>query len=212
MKSIPFPHAKRKPAQPDALIARCLAGDERAFDLLYDQHAADIYRLCYNLLQQQQDAEEVLQDAFEYAFRRLVTYDPSKSAFRTWLYRIAISRCRNKRRRKWLPTFSLNLLSGDTIPDTNTPTPYEVAQLTEQQQIVWQALGKLSPKLRETAILRYYNGMSYPEIGKVLGVNPKTVESRMRLAHKALKGHLQSEVNRWQSSVLIIDKIPTTND
>jgi RNA polymerase sigma-70 factor (ECF subfamily) len=192
--ALPIP-AERDTTPSDALIARCLAGEDRAFALLYDLHAADIYRLCYNLLQHREDAEEVLQDAFEYAFRRLSTYDASKSAFRTWLYRIAISRCRNKRRRKWLPTFSLNALSGDTIPDTQTPTPSEIAQMTEQQKMVWTALGKLSPKLRETAVLRYYNAMSYPEIGAVLGVNPKTIESRMRLAHKALKEYLQDEID-----------------
>jgi RNA polymerase sigma-70 factor (ECF subfamily) len=59
--------------------------------------------------------------------------------------------------------------------------------LTEKQQQVWQALGELSPKLRETAVLRYYENMTYIEIGTILGIPAKTVESRMRLAHKALR-------------------------
>ena len=79
----------------DALITRCLAGDPQAHAALYRQHAAYIYRLTYGLLRHREDAEEVLQDAFEYAFRRLNQYDPQKSAFKTWLYRIAVSRCRN---------------------------------------------------------------------------------------------------------------------
>jgi RNA polymerase sigma factor (sigma-70 family) len=66
--------------------------------------------------------------------------------------------------------------------------------MTEQQKVVWEALGKLSPKLRETAVLRYYNAMSYPEIGAILDISPKTVESRMRLAHKALKGLLEDKM------------------
>ena len=174
------------------LIARCLAGDEKAYALLYEQYASLIYRLTYSMLQHQEDAEEVLQDTFEYAFRRLTIYDAEKSAFKTWLYRIAISRCRNKRRRKWLPTFSLSQLVQADIEDKAARTPDEVAHHNEQQQQVWAALQALSPKLRETAYLRYYEGLTYGEIGAILNIPAKTAESRMRLAHKALRQTLQT--------------------
>ncbi|MCP4428618.1 MAG: RNA polymerase sigma factor [Chloroflexi bacterium] len=170
-----------------ALIERCLSGDELAYVALYDQFASTIYRLTYSMLQHREDAEEVLQDSFEYAFRRLDKYDANKSAFKTWLYRIAISRCRNKRRRKWLPTFSINDLITQEIPDDNAPAPDELAALDEQQKKIWAALGELTPKLRETAVLRYYEGLTYKEIGAILNIPPKTAESRMRLAHKALR-------------------------
>ena len=178
-------------APTQALIDRCLAGDESAYAALYDQFAETIYRLTYNMLQHREDAEEVLQDSFEYAFRRLAQYDARKSAFKTWLYRIALSRCRNKRRRKWLPSFSINQLAGHEISDDRTPTPDEVITLNETQRQVWQALARLSPKLRETAVLRYYEGLTYNEIGAVLDIPPKTAESRMRLAHKALRNQLE---------------------
>jgi RNA polymerase sigma-70 factor (ECF subfamily) len=130
-----------------------------------------------------------MQDSFEYAFRKLNRYDPNKASFKTWLYQIAISRSRNKRRRKWLPTFSLSQLlgQGQQLSDQNTPRPDEVAMLSDRQQAVWEALGQLSPKLRETAVLRYYDGLSYREIGGILHIPPKTAESRMRLARKALR-------------------------
>ena len=174
------------------LIARCLAGDEKAYALLYDRFSGMIYRLTYSMLQHQEDAEEVLQDTFEYAFRRLPIYDAEKSAFKTWLYRIAISRCRNKRRRKWLPTFSLSQLVQADIEDKTTRTPDEVAHLNERERQVWAALQELSPKLREAAYLRYYEGLTYGEIGDILNIPAKTAESRMRLAHKALRQSLQS--------------------
>ena len=65
--------------------------------------------------------------------------------------------------------------------------PEESMELSELQQEVWAALGRLSPKLRETAVLRYYQGLRYQEIGEILGVSPKTAESRMRLAHAKLR-------------------------
>ena len=170
-----------------ALLQRCLAGEEEAYVALYNQHAGIVYRLAFGLLQNKEDAEEVLQDSFEYAFRKLAHYNPQKSAFTTWLYRITVSRCRNKRRRKWLPTFPLRLLPQEDVPDQQAPTPDSLLELDEQQKAIWEALARLSPKLRETAILRYYNGLRYSEIGQILGIPPKTAESRIRLAHKALR-------------------------
>lgn len=176
------------------LIARCLAGEETAYVSLYNQYAGMIYRLAYSMLQHKEDAEEVLQDSFEYAFRRLDHYNPQKSAFKTWLYRIAISRCRNKRRRKWLPTFSISQLVNRQIEDHDTRAPEDMAHLTERQQIVWNALQQLTPKLRETAVLRYYEGLTFAEIGQILDIPRKTAESRMRLAHKALREILKEVI------------------
>ena len=178
------------PDETQLLIERCLAGEQAAYVALYDQYSHVIYRLAYSLLQHQEDAEEVLQDSFEYAFRRLDHYDPRKSAFKTWLYRIAVSRCHNKRRRKWLPSLSLQQLDGAEARDPAAPLPDERAALNEQQRAVWSAVRELSPKLREVAILRYYGGLQYGEIGQVLDIPPKTAESRMRLAHKALREQL----------------------
>ena len=174
----------------DDLLARCLSGEESAYLAVYNEYAATIYRLCYSFLQHQQDAEEVLQDTFEYAFRQLHQYDASKAGFKTWLYQIAVSRCRNKRRRKWPPTFSINEQIREEVADESNPTPAERLAMTEQQQVVWDALHKLTPKLRETAVLRYYEGLTYNEIGHILSIPPKTAESRMRLAHKALREEL----------------------
>ena len=181
-------------AQVQALISRCLNGEDSAYIALYNQYSGMIYRLNYGLLQHKEDAEEVLQDSFEYAFRKLASYDPNKSAFKTWIYRIAISRCRNKRRRKWLPTFSLSQLTSQEVTDHDTPSPDDVLHMNEAQRTVWEALNQLSDKLRETAVLRYYDGFTYAEIGAVLDIPAKTAESRMRLAHNALRDLLSEEL------------------
>ncbi|HSM56809.1 MAG TPA: sigma-70 family RNA polymerase sigma factor [Candidatus Sulfomarinibacteraceae bacterium] len=176
-------------SQDERLIARCLKGEEAAFSALYDRYAAYVYRLSYGLLQHREDAEEVLQDTFDYAFRKLARYDAGRASFKTWLYQIAVSRARNKRRRKCAPTFSLSQLAGygAQAADDRTPGPDETLALDDRQRIIWRALSELSPKLRETAVLRYYEGLTYPEIGQILNIPAKTAESRMRLAHKALK-------------------------
>lgn len=176
-----------------ALIERCRRGDEAAFAALYHQYAAYIYRLTYSYLQHKEDAEEVLQDTFEYAFRRIHRYDARKASFKTWIYQIAVSRCRNKRRRKWIPTFSLAHVRERDTEDREAVLPDEMLALNARQQEIWKALNELSSKLRETAVLRYYEGLSYPEIGEILGIPAKTAQSRMRLAHKALKELLSNQ-------------------
>jgi RNA polymerase sigma-70 factor (ECF subfamily) len=180
----------------DGLLPHCLAGEEWAFVKVYNQYASLIYRLSISILNDRQDAEEVLQDTFEYAFRKIEKFDPKKASFKTWLYQIAVSRCRNKRRRKWLPTIQLNQLIGQQVPDRNTPSPADEMDLSERQQTVWNALADLSPKLQETAVLRYYEGLTYAEIGRVLSIPAKTAESRMRLAHKSLRKILTEDFDQ----------------
>lgn len=191
-----------------ALLQRCLEGDQSAYVTLYNEHAGMVYRLAFGFLQNKEDAEEVLQDSFEYAFRKLAHYNPQKSAFKTWLYRITVSRCHNKRRRKWLPTLPLRLLPQQDVPDRQAPTPDSLLELDEQQKIIWDALTQLSSKLRETAILRYYHGLRYNEIGEILGIPPKTAESRIRLAHKALRNYL-ADVEQTQSCDCNVDGCQT---
>jgi RNA polymerase sigma-70 factor (ECF subfamily) len=177
----------------EQLIARCLSGEQVAYLTLYNRYAGIVYRLAYSFLQHQQDAEEVMQDSIEYAFRRLESYDPRRAAFKTWLYRITVSRCRNKRRRKWLPTLSIDHLAESDLNDPGAPAPDQHAALNERQKAVWKAISHLSPKLREVAVLRYYSTLQYAEISAILDIPTKTAESRMRLAHKALREILEAD-------------------
>src|SRR5664279_4373635 len=94
----------------EALIRRCLQGEQESYATLYELVAPGLYQLAYSILLHQQDAEDVVQEAMVYVFRNLHRYQPERGAFRTWLYTITVSRCRNARRRKWLPTTALSTL------------------------------------------------------------------------------------------------------
>jgi RNA polymerase sigma-70 factor, ECF subfamily len=170
----------------DDLIQHCLSGDAHACADLYQRWCGPVYRLAYAILRQEQDAEEVTQDVFVYALSRLASYDPAKSAFRTWLYTITISRSRNRLRRKWLPTIELDTWSENETGGTDRPSE-EWTELQVERARVWDALGKLSPKLREAVVLRYFENLTYPEIGQILNCPIKTIQSRIRLAHKELR-------------------------
>jgi RNA polymerase sigma-70 factor (ECF subfamily) len=171
------------------LIARCLDGDQVAYATLYDRYAPSLYRLAYSVLLVEQDAEDVLQESLVYAFRNLDRYDPARGAFRTWLYTITISRCRNARRRKWLPTVALpNLLNiGVEPPAPEDETPEVRAAWAEVRGSLEQALTTLSPRLREAVALRYGHGLTYREMAEIIDCPQKTAESRVRLAHEQLR-------------------------
>ncbi len=171
------------------LIARCLTGDQAAYSALYTMVAPGLYRLAYSILLERQDAEDVVQETMVYAFRNLRSYDPARGQFRTWLYTITVSRCRNARRRKWLPTIRLqNLLKLDMEPaDTESDRPEHAVARKSARETLERALATLSPRLREAVALRYGQSLTYREMAEVLGCPQKTAESRIRLAHQAIR-------------------------
>jgi RNA polymerase sigma-70 factor (ECF subfamily) len=178
-------------ASAEQLIARCLGGDQSAYEALYSLYAPSVYRLCYSLLLNRQDAEDVLQESFVYAFRNLRRYDASRAAFKTWLYTIAISRCRNHYRRR-SALLDVGHLFQLELPAPYADMPEPAAVRHDARAEVERALAALSPRLREAVVLRYGQGMTYREIADVMDCPAKTAESRVRLAHEALKARLQT--------------------
>ncbi|NWF68205.1 MAG: sigma-70 family RNA polymerase sigma factor [Chloroflexi bacterium] len=177
------------PMQTGVTIAQAIAGDQTAYQQLYEQYAAGLYRLCYGLLLNRQDAEDVAQEAFVYAFKNLQRYDSSRAAFKTWLYTIAVSRCRNLYRRHRHPLLDLAQIFHLAAPCAETPEA-AMAQRSAQDAVT-RALGTLSPRLREALVLRYGHGLTYREIADMMGCPQKTAESRVRLAHERLRDLLQ---------------------
>jgi RNA polymerase sigma-70 factor (ECF subfamily) len=171
----------------DAVIKLAMAGNQTAYAQLYEYYAAGIYRLCYSLVLNKQDAEDVLQETFVYAFKNLRRYDKDKSALKTWLYTIAVSRCRNTYRRKRFPMLDISQLMHWELPAPKSETPEAAVTQRESIEAVQDALVKLSPILREAIVLRYAHGLTYREMADVMDCPQKTAESRVRLAHDKLK-------------------------
>ena len=175
----------------EILIDKCLNGDQASFAELYNQFASGMYRLCYSLLLNKQDAEDISQEAFVYAFKNLARFNADKASFKTWLYMIAVSRCRNTYRRKRLPQINLSQLFQLNVsaPQSESPEANLARSVAEDQLL--SALATLKPQLREAVVLRYGHGLTYREISEVMNCPPKTAESRVRLAHNKLRGLLQ---------------------
>jgi len=169
------------------LIRRWRAGDEGAAEAIYNRYRDTAFKLAYTLLGDRADAEEVAQDALTYALTHIERYDPERARFSTWLHTITISRCRNKRRRRYLPSVSLIawLKGGGDVRDT-APGPEHRAVQEAACDEIREAIESLSQPLREAILLRYWADYTYQEIGDMLGCSMRTAQSRVRMAHKQL--------------------------
>lgn len=163
-------------------LALALEGDAAAQRVVYERYHDASFRLAYLLLRDAQDAEEVVQDAFVYAFRNLDRYDPERGALWTWLRVILVSRCRNKRRRKRVARVSLDVLDavGQTPADPKSGSdPARALERLDTRREVWEALQEVSSGARDALVLRYYEGLPYAEIGELLGCSSAAARSRV---------------------------------
>jgi len=100
------------------LIQRSQSGDEQAFAALFHQYKNLVYKTAYLILGDAHEAEDVLQEVFIKVYRSLHTFQPKKGAFTTWLYRITINHCLNRRRKRHLSFSSLDDPDGNTSPSS----------------------------------------------------------------------------------------------
>lgn len=170
------------------LIHRSQAGDKEAFAALFHKYKNLVYKTAYLMLGDANEAEDALQEVFVQVYKSLSTFQSSKGAFTTWLHRITVNHCLNRRRRRPLSVLSLDEVSPRLLTG-HSPSPD--ARLTEEETIL-QALNQLSEKLRTVVILHYYWELSYAEMAQILDVPVGTVKSRLNLALKTLRKELET--------------------
>jgi RNA polymerase sigma-70 factor (ECF subfamily) len=170
------------------LIRRSQAGDEEAFAALFHKYKNLVHKTAYLMLGNADEAEDALQEVFVRMYKSLSTFQPSKGAFTTWLHRITVNHCLNRRRKRHLSTLPLDEVSPASLAG-HSPLPE--SRLAEEETIL-QALKQLSEKLRTVVILRYYWELSYAEMAQILDVPVGTVKSRLNLALRTLRKELET--------------------
>jgi len=176
------------------VIARCQQGDRDALRALFESYKDRVYSIAmYSLGGDEQLASDVTQQVFIKLMTRIGQFR-GDSEFATWLYRLVVNTCRDEQRkqRRWVPLADSALVTT-TVKQTQA-AQYATKELARQVQ---HALGELKPKLRWPLLLRYVEGLSYEEIGKVLGCSKGTVASRLNRGHSALSrklGHLRGQL------------------
>ena len=165
-----------------ALAARAQDGDQSAFSELVRRHQAVVYRSCYRILGDREDSRDASQEAFIRAYRRLNTFK-GRSAFKTWIIRVAMNVSLNERRRRKFPR--TDIASAEFISDSEAPES-ELLKSEAAAQI-HRALQLLQPNHRAAVVLRDLEGLTYQEAAESLGISEGTAKSWVHRGRQRLK-------------------------
>ncbi|MCA9270000.1 MAG: sigma-70 family RNA polymerase sigma factor [Planctomycetales bacterium] len=162
-----------------SVIRRCLGGDETAMVALVQRFQGQVFGLCYRMLRQRQDAEDMAQETFVRALRNLGSWDSTRE-FEPWLLAIAGNRCRTlmaKRMKKPTP----QTLVAPVVDGRPDPTPGRI--LAEEVEL---GLAQLRDEYRAAFVLFHEQELSYAEIGDALGCPLGTVKTWVHRARREL--------------------------
>jgi RNA polymerase sigma-70 factor (ECF subfamily) len=160
----------------EAAAAKAKAGDADAFRVLVERHSRPMFRLAFRMTGNEQDAEDIVQDTFLRAYRRIGKFD-ERASFGTWLYRITVN-CSldlvRARKRRSEQSGSANPEMDDLIQSLPSAgaTPDRMAMSGQARQRIAEAMEELSASERTAFVLRHFEGMCIDEVSRVLGCRP----------------------------------------
>jgi RNA polymerase sigma-70 factor (ECF subfamily) len=178
------------------LVKAAQAGDRRAFQALYQRYERKVFSVAYGFLRNQEDALDVLQEAFIKVHRYLPNFE-GQSSFYTWLYRIVANLCIDHLRRsgrKRDVEFDDRLRhdgGNEAAPNLGSLTalgdPSAAVKNKEILAAVQDSLGKLSDKHRAVIVMRELQGLSYADMAKAMNCSKGTIMSRLFHARRNMQ-------------------------
>jgi RNA polymerase sigma-70 factor (ECF subfamily) len=178
--------------QSDAeLVASALRGSEDAFRELVVRFERPVYALILRMVRDPETAEDLAQEVFVKAFRRLSSYD-SRRKFASWLFKVAHNATIDHLRRSELDTVPLAAEQEEgggllaVLADPSAESPAAAAERRDMARSLERAIAGLRPEYREAVVLRYVEGLAYQEICDVLSLPVGTVKTNLHRARKEL--------------------------
>lgn len=171
------------------LVARCLDGDESAWEDLVRTYTRRVYSICYRFTGRESEAQDLTQEVFLKVFRNVRSFRSGEGSFGVWLARLTrnllIDHYRRSKNDRVTASIEeqLPMLEERAAIEGRTEAALAGREASEALQ---KALAKLTPDLRETVILRDIEGLEYREIAQVLGVPEGTVKSRLNRGRSEL--------------------------
>jgi RNA polymerase sigma-70 factor (ECF subfamily) len=185
-------------------VARLVARDETAFNLLVVTYERRVFALVFRMLGRREEAEDLAQEVFVQVFKAIDQFR-GDSKLSTWIYRIAVNLCKN--RTKYLSRrhasdqddidamadrAPLSAAKGVSVGDIARPD--ELVEGMQLEVIVKRAIESIEPEFREVLILRDVEDMSYEEIAAVTGLADGTVKSRIHRARAQLRALVEKAI------------------
>jgi len=189
---------------PDAAFVRAVQdGDMAAFDQLVIKHKDKLFNMVYWLLGDYQETNDCAQEIFIRVFKSIKKFR-FQSSFSTWLYRIAINTCKNRRKSsayRWKKrTISLenpenpNQDNRSYEIQNGSPSPENRLEKKERIMLIRKAINALPQEQNRVIVMRDIQGLSYQEIADITGLNLGTVKSRLARARLELKNKLNGRI------------------
>jgi RNA polymerase sigma-70 factor (ECF subfamily) len=168
--------------QDAALVERCLAGEETAWEDLVRLHTRRVYSICYRFTSNETEAQDLTQDVFLRVFKSVRSFRAGEGSFTVWLSRLTRNLLIDHYRRTKQERITDSI--EDQLPVLEEKRAAEsradgMLAGREASEALQGALAKLSPELRETVILRDLEEMEYREIAQILSIPEGTVKSRL---------------------------------
>ena len=169
------------------MVESCMKGDVRAQYQLYTLYSKAMYNICYRMTNQKEEAEDMLQESFSYAFSKLGSFR-FESSFGAWLKRIVVNTCINHLKKKRVDLVYTEHQSDPPQADESV----DYGEIRFQVKRVMKALEKLPEGYRIVFSLYLLEGYDHKEIAKILGVTESTSKSQFLRAKQKIKEMLMS--------------------
>ena len=170
------------------VIESCKKGDVRAQYQLYSLYSKAMYNICYRITNRQEEAEDMLQESFSYAFSRLGSFR-YESSFGAWLKRIVVNTCINHLKKRKVDLVYTEQ-QNDPLPDDDLVDYEEIKFKVDN---VMKAIEKLPEGYRIVFSLYLLEGYDHKEIAEILGVSESTSKSQFLRAKQKIKLMLSDE-------------------
>lgn len=173
--------------QPDSLILELKNGSEKAFSQIYDMYSRAIYGVLYNIIRDENDAEELLQDVFVKIWNNIATYAPEKGRFYTWMLNIARNAAIDKTRSKSFKNSQRNLSTENFVDIIATSDSLNRLTNTIGIRKFVEALKPVCIKIIE---LLYFKGYTQADAAEALEMPLGTIKTRNRNCMNELRNML----------------------
>jgi RNA polymerase sigma-70 factor (ECF subfamily) len=186
----------------DAVIQRCLAGDQIAWEQIVRQHWRKVFNIAYKFTGKHDEAEDLTQDVFLKIFKSLNTFD-RRANFQTWLVSVSRNLCIDHYRsvRKERETIDRDVDAGELSPVAQTVSPVAALEHQDRVDLLKKALEHLPPTLRSAVLLRDIQELSYQEIADKLNLPEGTVKSRINRGRTELSRQIRRLRDQLETGV-----------